>query len=513
MVSSVSPPRPRSDGPKPRVSTHPPYVDTFGPLACQLVATAGQPADSWQADGADVMLSTREDGKWACFEYAEIVSRQQGKGAIGEIRVLAGLFLLGERLILWSAHEYKTAMEAFRRIGWLLKQLGTQVLSPNLIDVDGIPIKVNNTNGEESFERLDTGQRVKFIARSKGSGRGFSGDVNIIDEAFAYTPIQHAALLPTVSARPNPQFVYLSSPPLDGESGEVLFDLRERGERGDDPGLGWRDWGVAGELENLTTVDLDDQELWAAANPALGIRISLEHVARERRSMGAVEFARERLGIWPRRATAGGGVLDPQRWSVMVDAESRRSGDVALMLDLTPMRDHGSIGLVGVRADGLEHVQLLDYRPGTAWMVDRLAELRDVLDPVLIVVDAKNGAHALLPELAERGIKVADDPDHPDRGDVLVLDASMMADAVGQFIDAFRATPAVLRHLGQEPLDTAVRNAKVRQIGDAGQVAWGRKASEVDIGPLVAVTGARYALRLWRNLPEKTLVLTGLLMA
>jgi phage terminase large subunit-like protein len=457
------------------------------------------PADVWQADAADVMLSVRDDGKWACFEYAELVSRQNGKGGIGEIRVLAGLFLLGERLIMWSAHEYKTAMEAFRRILWLLKQLGEQV-SQNIIEVDGIPIKVNNTNGEESFERLDTGQRVKFIARSKGSGRGFSGDVNIIDEAFAYTPVQHAALLPTVSARPNPQFVYLSSPPLDGDSGEVLFDLRDRGERGDDPGLGWRDWGVAGELETLVAVDLDDRELWAAANPALGIRITEETIARERRSMGAVEFARERLGIWPRRASDGGGVLDPQVWADMADPTSRRDGDVALMLDLTPMRDHGSIGLAGVRTDGLEHLQLVDYRPGVDWMVARAVELRDALEPICFVIDAKNGAAALLDALAEQGITVPEDPEQPRRGDVLVLDAHDMSDAVGQFIDVFRLTPTVLRHTGQEPLDTAVRNAKVRQIGDAGQIAWGRKLSEVDIGPLVTVTGARYGLRQWQDL-------------
>ncbi|HWJ10988.1 MAG TPA: hypothetical protein VNS46_16525, partial [Nocardioides sp.] len=350
------------------------------------------------------------------------------------------------------------------------------------------------------FERLDTGQRVKFIARSKGSGRGFSGDVNIIDEAFAYTPVQHAALLPTVSARPNPQFIYLSSPPLDGDSGEVLFDLRERGERGDDPGLGWRDWGVAGELENLAAVDLDDRDLWAAANPALGIRITEETIARERRSMGAVEFARERLGIWPRRNTAGGGVLDPRVWADMRDPASKRSGDVAVALDVTPMRDHGSIGLYGPREDELEHMQLVDYREGIGWMVARAAELKDALDPICFVIDAKNGAAALIPELAEVGIRVPEDPERPKRGDLLVLGTAEVADAVGQFIDGYRQTPPRYRHIGQEPLDTAIRNVKARPIGDAGQIAWGRKLSDVDIGPVQVVTEARYGFRAWRDL-------------
>lgn len=492
---------------KPRVETHPPYEHSYGPEAIELARLAGLHLDPWQCDALTLMLATRPDGKWACFEYAEIVSRQNGKGAILEARALAGLFLLDERLIMWSAHEYKTAMEAFRRVGWLLRQLGTQV-SANLIEVDGITIKVNNTNGEESFERLDTGQRIKFIARSKGSGRGFSGDLNIIDEAFAYTPIQQAALMPTMSARPNPQIIYTSSPPLDGDSGEVLFLLRKRGDRTaprdpddgpweQDDSLGWRDWGAAGTLDDLKSVDLDDRRLWRQTNPSAGIRITEETIARERRSMIPQSFACERLGIWPRQTGMAGTVLDPALWRGMLDPDSRRADAVALAVDITPMRDHASIGMYGPRDDGREHMQLVDYRPGTGWIVDRLVELREALDPICIVLDAKNGAAALIPELAERGITVPDDPEQPRRGDLLVLGTSEVADAVGQFIDGYRADPVAYRHIGQEPLDAAVRNAKPRPIGDAGQIAWGRKLSEVDIGPLQVVTEARYGYHAW----------------
>lgn len=484
----------------PRVNSHPPYVDTFGPEAVELAASAGLVADPWQVDSVDLMLSLRHDDKWACYEYAEIVGRQNGKGSIGEIRVLAGLYLLGERLIMWSAHEYKTAMEAFLRVRSLID---------NTDDLRKRVKRVSNTHGEEGIELL-TGQRLRFLARSKGSGRGFSGDVNILDEAFAYTLTQQAALMPTMSARPNPQIVYLSSPPLDGESGEVLFNLRKRGDRTaprevedgpwrPDGSLGWRDWGLPGNLADLRGIDLDSRGNWAATNPALGYRITEETIARERRSMGVQEFARERLGIWPFRASSAGGVLDPQAWAGMLDPDSRRSGDVALSWDVTPMRDHASIGMYGARDDGREHMQLVDYRPGTGWIVDRLVELRDTLDPICFVVDAKNGGASLLDDLAERGISVPEDPEQPRRGDVLVLDTSEASDAVGQYIDAFRSDPPTIRHIGQEPLDTAVKNARTRSIGDAGQIAWGRRLSEVDIGPLVTVTDARYGWHAWRD--------------
>jgi hypothetical protein len=76
-------------------------------------------------------------------------------------------------------------------------------------------------------------------------------------------------------------------------------------------------------------------------------------------------------GLWPRR-TEGGGVIDMAVWAGLTDPESRRDGDVALAVDIAPQRDYAAIGLYGVRADGVGHVQLVDYRPGTAWVVPRL---------------------------------------------------------------------------------------------------------------------------------------------
>jgi hypothetical protein len=85
-----------------------------------------------------------------------IVSRQNGKGAILEARELAGLFQFGEELILHSAHEYRTAMEAFRRILACLGRLGRRI-NDNLFDVDGILVKVTNTNGEEGWSASTPG--------------------------------------------------------------------------------------------------------------------------------------------------------------------------------------------------------------------------------------------------------------------------------------------------------------------------------------------------------------------
>lgn len=446
--------------------------------------------DPWQGDALDVMLGLRADEKWACFEYAEWVSRQNGKGALGEARVLIGfLGPLAERLILWSAHEYKTAMEAFRRIGWLLRNLGERK-GDNLILIGEIPIKVINTNGEESYERLDTGQRVRFVARTKGSGRGFTADCNLIDESFAYEFLHQSAMMPTLSAVRNPQIIYLSSPPLNGFTGEVMFQLRKRAAAGGDASLGYRDWGLAGDLEHLDAVDLDDPANFAAANPALGIRITRETVERERRSMSPIDFARERLGIWPADLTAGHQVIPSDDWSQAMDRASRPVAPLVFSAAVALDRSNAAIGLVGARADGARHVEVIEAGAGAGWVVPSLVRLVAAHRPAAVVVDEFGPTGSLIPELEQAGVKVER------------IGTADAARAFGMFYDGIcgrpyedaeagtTVDPRNLRHLGQDELTAAVAGAVKRSLGDGS--AWDRKNASVDITPLVAVTNANW---------------------
>lgn len=489
------------------MANFPPYPLTEAPEVIALAASAGLHLDEWQKYVLTHGLGATPDGRWTAKKVSCWVPRQNGKGAIIEALELAWLFMWGEDLIVHSSHQHRTSARAYIRLERLIRS------APHL---HRKVRQYRQANGEQQIELRD-GRMLQYTTRSASAIRGFSTGKLILDEAQELTAEQMAAILPAVSAMPNWQVWFFGTPPNDPDA--WAYGLRSDGEAGT-ARLAHLDWGA--DLDPTKPADREkakDPNLWHATNPALGTKrsdgsgIELETVEDECKPSGLGDkFIIERCGAWLPRLQ-GGGVLDPARWATMLDAKSKRVGDVAIMLDVTPMRDHGSIGLAGIRSDGLEHLQLVDYRPGVDWMVARAAELRNALAPVLFVVDAKNGAAALLDDLAEVGITVADDPEHPDRGDVLVLDTQQTSDATGQFIDAFRLTPTVLRHIGQEPLDTAVKNVKVRQIGDAGQIAFGRKASEVDIGPVVTVSGARYALRLWRNLSSKVIELTGSLMA
>lgn len=474
---------------RPRVDVKPAAVDTFGDVAASLARAAGLPLEPWQVDGLRTMLSTRADGKWAAFEYGELCPRQNGKTALFMARALAGFFLLDERVILWSAHEFKTSMRAFRDLRRLIRTLGTSK-SDVLIDVDGIPVKVNNSAGVEGFERLDTGQELKMVARSKGSGRGFSTDCMIVDEAFAYTEAQQDALMPTLSARPNPQILYASSPPLDGYSGGPLFALRRRAEGAGDTNLGWRDWGAEGVLDDVMRMSaleraafLDDRDRWAATNPAWGLgRVGEESILRLRRSLSDEGFAREILGLWPRQLTDGHGwtVVPEGAWLLRGGLrEERPESAVAFCLDASwPDAAFGAIGVAGRLAEEIT-VQVVEHRPGTAWMVRRAVELAARHPDAVFVLDKKGPAGHLLHDLDAAGI------------DVLTPAMEDVARAFGQFVAGVVGDEPNLRHYDQPELNEAVRAAETRPLGDAR--TWARQG-EVDISPLTAVTGALHGV-------------------
>ncbi|WP_239164174.1 hypothetical protein [Actinoplanes palleronii] len=506
--------------------------------AIDWAARCGLIPDNWQDDALDRICAVDATGRWAHFECCEWVSRQNGKGSILEIRALAGLFVFGEALIMWSAHEVKTALEAFRRCLTLLRRIGVQVgNNENLLEVDGCLVKISNTNSDEGFEilkernaggewvTLETPRRLKFIARSKGSGRGFSGDLNIIDETFAYTYVQQSALLFTMGARKNPQIVYTSSPPLDGISGDVMFDLRLRGDPTaprdlsdgawtQDPSLSYRDWGLAGDLENLSGIDLDDRALWKATNPSLDVvraggasALTTAGVEKEWRALRKTptDFARERLGIWPKRVVADSGVIPLALWAgLATTAEANgRPDQVMFAINVARDRSFTTIAAVGVQDDGRFQLAIVAYDRGTEWVVKKIRELRERWDPLLWAIEDK-GPNASLwaAALEQAGLVEAEDREKPKRGEVVAPWANDVAAAYGLFIDAL--VDQNLAHLRDAPLETAVAGAQTRPIGSGG-TTWDDKGA-VEVSPLKGVTNVLWA---WETYAAKLMTTTN----
>jgi len=439
----------------PRIESVPPYVSSSGVEAFELCAAFGIHLDPWQQIVLEGGLGEGAGGNWSAFEVGLVVPRQNGKGEILLARQLAGLFLLGERLIMHSAHEYKTAAEAFARI--------KQVVD-NSDELRRTVKTVRTSHGEEGIELLN-GNRLRFVARSKGSGRGFTADCIILDEAYELGPEQMAAMLPTLSARPNPQIWYASSAGM--ESSSQLRQVRERGIRGYSPGLAYFEWSADPRC------DPDDREAWAQANPALGIRITEDFIQLERDAMPDVEFKRERLGVWDDAATQA--VIPFDVWDGVIDRTSQPLDPVTVAVDIAPDRSASSIGLAGRRKDGLWHVELAKNALGTAWVVDDLIQMRR-WSQLPVRIDKGSAAASLIPTLLEAGVEVH------------TVGTTEYAQACGGFFDAVMA--GRVRHIDQTPLTAAVQGARKRPLLDAW--AWNRKDVTTDITPLVAVTLAMH---------------------
>ena len=101
----------------PAFCTHPPYAWTLGPEVADLCEMVGFGPDPEQRLVLDLIFAVGESGDPAAFEAAVIACRQNLKTAVLEMASLGWLFLTDQRLIVWSAHEFKTAIETFWKTG------------------------------------------------------------------------------------------------------------------------------------------------------------------------------------------------------------------------------------------------------------------------------------------------------------------------------------------------------------------------------------------------------------
>jgi hypothetical protein len=464
----------------PRILHAPPKANSTGYEAIELAEAAGLVLDPWQQQVLLEGLGEKADGSWSAFQVGLTVPRQNGKGAILTARELAGLFVIREEVIIHTAHEFATAKEAFHRILELIEaspDLKRRVKSVGFSSME-VGIKLKREWG---------GGRLLFKARTSGGGRGFSADCVILDEAFRLPVEAHGALLPTVSARPNPQVWYATSAVDQKEHphGVVMSQLRHRALAGADPSLCYMEWSVDEDVYYADPAAVSvDLAAWTQANPALGIRVSPKRVADEQRGMDIQRFARERLGIgdWPDPNEDASQVIARETWDGLADVHSTMVGTVAFAFDVNPERTYSAIAVSGVREDGRRHLEVIDHKSGTRWVVDRLVELVAKWGPCAIVVDGAGPAASLIAELETAGIGLQSD------GGLLVkATAGDMAQACGALFDA--ALSDEVRHLGQSMLDSALRAARKRDRGDT--FTWSRQSGS-DISPLVAVTLASH---------------------
>jgi phage terminase large subunit-like protein len=470
------------------------------------MAEVGKPLLPWQREMCRDMLGRRADGKWSSYETGLFVARQNGKGVVIEARELYSLFILRTRRIIHSAHLFDTSREAFERLmeiidgsDWLTKRVD----------------KVNKAHGKEgiTLTRALGGGQLKYKARTLHGARGFSGEDIVLDEAYALVAGHMSAISPILATLPNPSIGYFSSPP-DDKTGPMPEDsflpsVRKRGVAGDPRMTYWEFSPDEGE-------DPEDREVWYRTNPSLGYLIQEEYLADQLRIFNGAgklaNFRTEHLGAWPADADQQWQVIGETEWADALDEHSAAVDPVAFAVDVTPDRQWCSIAIAGRRADGLLHVELVDHRAGTGWVVERVKTLVGRWRPCAVVIDAAGPAGSLIADLEAAGVEVVQ-PSAREAAQACgsFYDAvSGVAEHAGEAVDE-RGRPTVrcLRHRSDPSLTAAVAGATKRPLGSAW--AWDRMAASVDISPLVAVTLAAWAHATRAHLGAT--VLSGSLMA
>ncbi len=478
---------------RPRLEKCPETVGTLGPKVSQFAKLCGVILDDWQSYVIDGLFAVNGANEWAATEFGLLVARQNGKGEILVAYDLAHLFLFPRldrrrKSILHTAHEFKTAMDGFDRLRGVIESVPRlnerveQVYKGNTAE-----ILLKRAKGQKSL-----GNRIKFVARSKNSGRGFSADVIVYDEAQELASAARTALTYTQSAVPNRQELYTGTVPDDAQNdSEVFTAVRDRGRSSELNRTGWMEWSPEGaeDPDLAELIDYNDPANWLDSNPAAGIRIQMETIQEQHdRSTDKSEFGRERLSVWPNARPEQEVVhndVDLKAWADSVNADARLGESPVLAVSLGRGGGYATISAAS-RAGERIFVETRDTRLQTLWVPAAMKALSDELKPALIVLDEKNCA-PILTDLTSAGIKY------------MAVNAGEVAGAFGLIVESINE--GMVEHRGQDDLLQSLKHATTRPL--VGGQTWDQSEPTEPITQIQSVTLAHWGVKKAEASPAK----------
>lgn len=418
-------------------------------------------------------LELLEDGTFRFRTCLVLVARQSGKTTLVQVLALWRMYVDGAPLVIGTAQNLDLAEECWQ--GAVEIAEGTPELAGEIEDIC-------RTNGKRHM-RLRGGERYKVAAASRRGGRGLSGDLIVLDELREHqTWDAWAAVTKTTMARAKAQTWGLSN--AGDSSSVVLATLRKRaldwvagnGGPDDDGSLGIFDWSAPDGCE------MSDRDGWAQANPSLNHPNGVTEAAIRSALATDLEpvFRTEVLCQWVAQSFEP--VVDPTMWGHL-GVGTKAMYVPALSVEVALDR---SVATIGAAWDigGRPHLEIVEDRPGTAWVVPRIVELRDRYNASVVVVDAHAEAAGLIPALTEAGVEV------------VTMNGAGRTAACGHFYDL--AIADGLSHSGDPAITNALAAARWKDVGDGARV-FTRRHSAGDIGALYAVV-----IALWGHVQAAT---------
>lgn len=419
------------------------------------------------------------------------VPRQNGKNGVLEMVELTKL-TLQHRKILHTAHEVKTCRKAFLRLKSFFEQPEKY---PELAEMVKF---VRATNGQEAIQlwRYDEygdkvdGGSIEFIARSKSSGRGFTVDDVVCDEAQEMTDEQFEVLRSTNSAAPsgNPQLIMTGTPTPPSSPGVVFGRTRKNAIAGNTKRTCWVEWSVdkIGDVRDMSRVE--------DTNPALGYRLQESVIDSELNSMEPDGFARERLGWWAKEGNNS--LITLGEWEKLaIQADDvptdERPNKKAFGVKFTPDGAKVAVCVAILQPDGSVHVELVDngYRlstSGVRWISDFLCARSE--STAAVAIDGRSGMSVLVDQLNKN---------HYPAKAIMQPGTNGMIAACTMLLEAVH--DGTLTHFGQEQLNVSATQSQKREIGNQG--GWGFDGDEC--APIEAACLAYWAVRTTKRRPGR----------
>lgn len=433
---------------------------TLGAQAAAVAERLGTRMMPWQRLVADVGLELLSDGRPAYREVIVTVPRQSGKTSLilgVEVqRAIGWAPQFGPQRIIYSA---QTGADARKKL--LEDQVPVLESHRKILGVS----RITRAMGSESLLWAN-GSRLVLLASSTDSGHGKTLDLGVQDELFADVDFRRdQSMIPAMATRQHAQ-VWVASTMGTGDSVALNTKVakgRAAVEAGKTTGVAYFEWSAE------DTDDPTDPATWWRCMPALGRTIGLEAVEHAYQTMSLGEFKRAFLNIG---TVTNERVIPQTAWDLVcdpnVEATAGRFG-----VDVNPERSAAAIVVAGPGPV----LEVIDYRPGIAWLVPRCAELHRRYG-VGFVLDGTGPAATEIKALEFEGVPVE-----------VVTGADVPRAAGGLYDRIVERRVKIRRH---QALDDAAAGAAKLQVGDAWK--WGRRSSNADIAPLVAATVALFAM-------------------
>lgn len=483
----------------PRLLVAPPSVSSEAGLELiDLCASVGMELDEAQKLALVEICSESAPGRWAAMETLVEMCRQNGKGVEIEALQLGDLFLFDSELSTYSAHKFATAEEQARRLFFWIE---------NCDDLRKRCKKPTVANGRLGVETLDR-RRVKFCARERDNGRGLTGDRVILDEALILFQAVLGALVPSLSAVPNPQINYFSSAGfgVENAASDVMWNIRrqalvaalrhldmpiEEPEELTVHGVPGAHLLISHSAPPSAREDLDNVAHLARANPAYGGRVDPEFVLTvERKRMTDEQYAQERLGLWPasrRLEDEGEGESLRELWRLCEAPTSTLGPKRSFGVDVSPDSQSAAIWVAGPSSMGGWHLEIVEHGLGIDWAAARVGALC-ARHKAKVGLDPSGPAGVLVPDIPAEFVER--------------VSGSAMAASCADLVAGLR-TKAIRQRVPtrfEGVVAAAMSGAAKKHLPGDGGFTWSRRSSAVDICPLV---GATVALRAAKAAPVR----------